>query len=50
MGPNFLGKQESFQKSVRLTRQRQQPSTKKVTVACLHNSQQSDAGFNPRRE
>jgi hypothetical protein len=40
MGPNFLGKQVSFKKSVRPTRQHQQPSIKKVTVARPPTSQQ----------
>jgi hypothetical protein len=46
MGPNFLGKQVSFQKrSVGPTHQHQQPNIKKVIVARSRTSQQSDAGL-----
>jgi hypothetical protein len=44
MGPNFLGKQLSVISKI-VSRQRQQPSIKKVTIARLRTRQQSDVGL-----
>jgi hypothetical protein len=45
MGPNFWGKQVSFQKKSRATRHRQQPSINKVTIVGPRTSQQSDTAL-----